>query len=222
MRGGEYFNWIDALPVSIRDELMQGAQDVSFAQGAMVYERMEPAQGVFRITQGRVRLFLMRDTGSVLLLKICEAGETIGDLASIDGQPFPLFAEAMTAVKTKFIKASHLNVLRSRHPQINAALLPQIASSARGAISLLEHVTMHSVEKQVAGRLQWLKRSRKIGRGASSAVMISQSDLGLMIGASRQSVNKALSKLEKRGLITKTYGHITINDDDALDAFLTQ
>lgn len=220
MDGGEYLNWIDTLSESARTALLSRSQTLHFQAGASIYERMTPPKGVFRIDEGRVRIFLLRDTGSELLLKICGKGETIGDVAVIDGAPYPSFAEAMTDVTGTFISTKDLNAARKAYAEIESALLLQLASTARGVVALLERVTMHSMDKQVASRLIWLARSQRLQGMESDAVNVSQGDLALMLGASRQTVNKALARLEADALITRQYGTITILDENAIGEFL--
>lgn len=220
MRGGEYFNWIGVLPDIVRDEILSAGQSVAFKAGQTLYDRTDVSDGVWRIDSGRIRMFLLKDTGAEFLLKICEPGETVGDLAAIDGLPFPVFAEAMTDVQATFIPASHINMLRDVHAEIDKALLQQFVSASRGFISLLERVTMHSSEKQVAGRLQWLLRSERLRGHEGNVLNVSQSDLALMLGTSRQTVNKALAILEEQGLIARQYGCILIEDEAGLTDFL--
>lgn len=220
MEGGEYLNWVDTLTEKARFALLERSIPVHYKSGSTIYERLAPPKGIFRIKEGRVRLFLLKDTGSELLLKICGKGETIGDLAAVDGAPYPVFTEAMTDVVGTFISTKDLNAARKAHPEINEALLMQMANTARGVVGLLERITMHSTDKQVASRLQWLARAQCLQGNDAEAINVSQSDLALMLGASRQTVNKALSRLESDGLIKRDYGAITILDDDNIEAFL--
>lgn len=221
MDGGEYLNWIDTLSQAAREALLSRRQILHFNAGASIHERMTPPKGVLRIEKGRVRVFLLRDTGSELLLKICEKGETIGDVAAIDGSPYPSFAEAMTDVVGSFISMKDLNEVRKTFPEIERALLMQLASTARGVVALLERVTMHSMDKQVVSRVLWLARSQRLQGQRSNTINVSQGDLALMLGASRQTVNKALSRLESDGLIKREYGAISIADKEGMQALLT-
>lgn len=221
MQGGEYFNWIDSLPPSVRADLLSQSHLQYFKSGTTIYERRGKPAGVLRLERGRVRMFMLKSTGTEFLLKICEKGETIGDLASVDGLSYPIFAEAMTDITVMFIPISHVSQMRAVHPEIDRALVSQLASTARGMITLLERVTMHTIEKQVAGRLQWLLRSERIRGSQSNRIRVSQSDLALMIGASRQTVNKALSRLEESGFLTREYGTIFISNEKEMDAYLS-
>ncbi|MFM0653476.1 Crp/Fnr family transcriptional regulator [Paraburkholderia sediminicola] len=56
------------------------------------------------------------------------------------------------------------------------------------------------------------------GHGSRRHVRLSQSELGSMLGRSRQTINKELGKLSARGLVTVDYGKIEIVDLPALQA----
>ena len=54
------------------------------------------------------------------------------------------------------------------------------------------------------------------GRGIRPTVRLSQGEIALMVGASRQSVNRVLQKFQDDGLISIEYGRLRVRDSDRL------
>ena len=159
------------------------------------------------IIDGHVRITFQSHTGTHHLVKIGAPGGVVGDLACVDGQPYPVFVEAMTPCRFEFLPKKKFEILRERHPDLNAALLLHFARVSRSLINMMEVTFLGDVNARVASRLAFLTREY-----GGMILTISQTDLGLMVGLSRQATNTALKFLTDIGLINRQYGKIEILD----------
>ena len=182
----------------------------------MLYERGEPAKGIFRIEKGSVKLFFLTPNGRELVLKISRSPESVGEVASVDGHKHELFAEAHTDCEIQFLSFDNLQKLRRKFPAIDSALLHVVNRIARNALTFTEEIAVFTLEARVASRLVWLAASAEARGESIDRLKIPQKELGLMVGASRQAINKALSDLQKQGVLKTSYGAVTINDVAAL------
>jgi len=92
----------------------------------------------------------------------------------------------------------------------------------RWVSDLLEDANFLDLTGRLVKRLLWLAE-RLGGRGLINnriALPLSQQELGLMLGVTREAVNKKLRDLEKRDLITRRDGRLVIRDTDGLKNLL--
>lgn len=221
-QGAEVLDWIGALPPELRAAVLAETKPLSLPAGAFLYQRGEPAKGVFRIEKGRVRLFFLTPGGRELVLKVFFSPESVGEIAAVDGRKHELFAEAHTDCELQFLPFDNLKSLRKKYPAIDSELLYVMTRVARNALNFTEEIAVFTLEARVASRLAWLAASAEARGDSVDRLKIPQKELGLMVGASRQAINKALSDLQKQGVLKTSYGAVTIVDVVALRRLGTQ
>jgi len=208
-------SWLQNLSKETRAELSKSARKMSLSKGQTLYERKALPKGIFLIIDGHVRITFQSSSGTHHLLKIGAPGGVVGDLACVDGHSYPVFVEAMTPCTLEFISKPEFEKLRAQYPDINAALLSYFARLSRTLVNMMEVTFLGNVNARVGSRIAFL--SREYG---SLQLTLSQTDLGLMVGLSRQATNAALKALSDLGLIKTHYGKIDILDFEALVHFI--
>ena len=214
--GAEVLNWIDALPNDVRQKVVSRMTPLRVKEGASLYERSNPSKGSYSIISGSVRLFTLAPDGRELIYKVCDPGESFGDLAAIDGEPYAVSAEALTDCELRFLPRKQLLELRKQHPALETTLLNFAAKLARASIMSIEVATIYPLPARIASRLAFLAASARARGEGVTALKIAQKDLGVMVGASRQAVNKVLAEFQSKGLVQTHYGSLTILDINGL------
>ena len=204
------------LPSDLQSVVIAEMTPMKLPAGAFLYERGAPASGVFRVMKGSVRLFFLTPNGRELVLKLFHPPESVGEVASMDGQRHELFAEAHTDCELLFLPHDKLHMLREKYPAINAILVDVMTRIARSALNFIEEIAVFPLEARVAARICWLVASADARGESVGELRIQQKELGLMVGASRQAVNKALSDLQKMGVLKTSYGAVVITDIEGL------
>ncbi len=208
-------SWLQNISPETRKAMSGQARKLSLTRGQTLYERKAEPTGIYLIKSGHVRLTFQSSSGSHHLLKIGAPGGVVGDLACVDGNPYPVFVEAMTPCVLEFLPQKAFTKLRANYPDINAALLTHFSRLSRTLINMTEVTFLGTVNGRVASRIAFL--SREYG---SHDLTLSQTDLGLMVGLSRQATNAALGSLAEMGLIETYYGKIMILDFEKLVQFI--
>lgn len=208
-------SWLDNISPETRQALSASARTLTLSRGQILYERKAAPSGIYLIIKGNVRITFQSGSGSHHLLKIGAPGGVVGDLACIDGKAYPVFAEAMTRCSFEFITRRDFDKLRQTHPDINAALLIHFSRISRSLLNLMEATMLGGVKTRVASRIAFLCREY-----GSQSLQMSQTDLSLMVGISRQATNAALKELAALKLIDTKYGKINILDFEALAQYI--
>jgi len=209
-------NWIDTLPDTLRSEVLAQMKPMRMPAQTLIYERYSPALGFYRIVSGNIRLFSLALDGRELIYKVSGQTESFGDLAAIDGQPYPLSAETITDCDLLFMSRGRLSNLRAAHPELETALLEFALQIARLSVTFVEEATIFPLPARIASRLTYLAASAKARGEPVHELKVGQKDISVMVGASRQAVNKVLAEFQAQGLIETHYGAIHIKDRKGL------
>ena len=196
----------------------QELREASFDPGQNIFSRGDPGTELHIVIKGRVRLSVLTSDGRELSFAHVEPPSIFGELAVFDGRPRSADATAVGKVQTLTLsKAAFLRLLGER-PQVAEAAVRFLSSRLRDADQQLEAIALHPIESRLA-RFFLAAARQKDPNGKSERVSvslpISQSELALLVGASRPKVNAALSLLEAEGAIERR-GAIVVCDIVAL------
>jgi len=211
----DIFQW---LPVNVQEAFSTSARQTRFLDGQRIYTQAEPGNEMFRITSGSVRMSALRHDGREALYLIFEPGDCFGTSSLVDGEPRPQTASAQGEVELQVLRRDAFERLRLDHRAFNDALLRLISRHMRLLSDYFVTSTLDELPCRVAKRLLEVSKSFGVSRerGIRLSMRLSQAELALMVGASRQSVSKVLQKFQEDGLIAIEYGTVLILDKDKL------
>ena len=127
-------------------------------------------------------------------------------------------AEAASAVDVQVLSRAAFDRLRHDYREFDDALLRLMTRHMRLLSGFFADAHLTTLSARIASRI--VANSRSFGvpgeAGTGFSVRLSQSDFALMVGASRQSVNKVLQRFQEDGLIVIEYGALVVRDLDRL------
>jgi len=165
------------------------------------------------VASGLVKVMISSEQGEEVVLTTLGPGETLGELALLDGSPRS--ASAVAAEPTTVLMLSRATVLEllGRHPSVLDALLRTLGGLVRRLTEQAGDLVFLDTGGRVAKLLLRLAESH--GNGANPPTVdlgFSQSDLAAMVGATRPVVNRILQAMVARGLITMEGHTIVLRD----------
>ena len=196
------------LPEALALELVKHARRVVVRKGALVYQRGDAPDGLYRLVQGSVRIGTTSPAGRELVLTDLKAGAFFGDISLIDALPRTHDARALERCELAVVPADRFRALLAERPALAQHFLRALAAKLRLCFAVIESMGMQTVEQRLVQRLLWLAEQR--GRPELGAV--SQADLAAMIGATRQSINKELQELQRLGVLEVKGRSLTLLD----------
>jgi CRP-like cAMP-binding protein len=207
----QHFAWLarsfgrtDYLPLTPADlEALGGAGAyVDKYPGTHLFREGEDSVAAYVIQEGEVELYRNRAAGRRVVGRVRPAA-VIGDIAMFQGHAYVSSAKAVSAVRAFRLERNRLIPLLVKHPMIAlrwlVAGLGQLEATQQRVIRLMHR----TVREQVAEVL--LDEADAYGE-----VHLSQSSIADLLGASRQSVNEALSGLRDDGAIETGYRRIRL------------
>jgi len=175
--------------------------------GELIFARGDPANGVHLVVEGRVRLSVLSADGRVLSFNHASVGDIFGEIATLDGGSRTGDATALTAARTMVLERSHLMQAIDAKPSTARAAIGFLCARLRATSEQIEAIALHPIEVRLARFLLTAITLGKTPVGqtgrASLDLGTSQTELALLLGASRQKVNAALADLEERGAVKR-------------------
>ncbi|GAA1347021.1 Crp/Fnr family transcriptional regulator [Falsarthrobacter nasiphocae] len=175
--------------------------EVNLTRGSSLFKEGDQGDQLYFILSGKIKLGRRAPDGRENLLAILGPGEIFGEMALFD--PSPRTATATAVSETRLVGLKHENlrdVLQTR-PEVSTQLLQALARRLRRTNESLADLVFSDVPGRVAKAL--LDLADRFGRPAQDGVLVphelTQEELAQLVGASRETVNKALAEFVQRG-----------------------
>lgn len=211
-------SWISLLPQPIQDELESRMSLREYRDGESVYSVGESARELFLIRRGQVRLSNRTDDGTELLLGILQSGDCFGEHGLIDG--LPRFSNAYSSGTTELmlLAKADFDELYYAHAEIPRALNLILCYRFRLVFAATTDASGLQLPQRLARllvRLGYMLGQPSVN-GSTLVPDLCHEDLARMLGATRQSVSRALKGLEDSGSVRLSYRRIHIYNLDRL------
>lgn len=211
----DLFQW---LPKSAQDAFVLASQRLQLSDGRLIFTQGDPGNELYRLVSGSVRMSSLRASGHEAVYLMLRPGDVFGVCSLIDGAPRSQTTRAQGDVVLQILRRDAFERLRSHHPVIEEAMTRYMTRHLRLLCSNFASSMLDDLPCRLAQRL--LETSRPADgmsvRRTGTAVRLSQTEIALMVGASRQSVNKVLRRFQLDGMISIEYGSVRLLDFDGL------
>jgi CRP/FNR family cyclic AMP-dependent transcriptional regulator len=183
--------------------------------GEEVVQQGLPSDAVYIIIKGRASVSVAARDGRILTLREIGEAEIIGEVSLLDGGLPSATVTAITSLELVVVeRQSFLNLVEER-PKIGVSLLAVLASRLRRLTAWADDLAGLPLSARIAKCLLGLVAAHGQELGPSRIRIgrrLSQGDLASMVGATRESVNKHLRRLEREGILAKENGYLVALD----------
>jgi len=200
-----------ALGESDRAEIAGRMRRVVYDADQMIFARGDPGLEIYLVLAGRVRLSILTPDGRELSFAHARPGEIFGEIATLDGGERTAGATAITHVEAMTLSRTATIEIIESNPKVAAAAVEFLCTRLRETDQRLEAIALHRIEVRLARLLlSVLQLEQPTAKGSSVPLTLgmSQTELALLIGASRPKVNVALAVLQDMGAITRKGGEL--------------
>ena len=180
--------------------------------GEVLFQKGDKGDALYGVRRGRVRIETGTAGGGRLTLNVLGAGDLFGEIALFDGQPRTADAIAAEASELFMVRRSDFLAYLEREPRVTVRLLELLCQRIRWVSDRMEEAVLLPLHARLARRLCALADD------FGSEVHISQEELGIYVGAARESVNRQLQEWRRAGIIELRRGRISLIAIDRLSA----
>jgi CRP/FNR family transcriptional regulator, cyclic AMP receptor protein len=188
------------------------------ARGQVLFNEGEPSDYLFLVRSGRLRVFVASSRGDELVLSVVGPGETLGELSILDEQPRSATVDALENVELIALPGDEARALLESNRAALHAVALALAAGMRRLSGTAADLVFLDLPRRLAKLLLAEARTRADGTIESQLAM-SQTGVAARLGASRQTLNRAMSTLAHRGWITVEGSTVRIDDITALARF---
>ncbi len=202
------------------DQLIGLAVKKRYEPRAVVLAKGDAALQIFVIARGRVKAITHGGAGRQAALSIMGPGEVFGEVAVFDGEPRSATITALEPCELLSLGRNDFVGFLERTPKVALKLIEVLSRRLRRLSERLEDTTFLELDARLAKELLRLaaRYGKPTPRGRRIDLGLSQQELGDLVGASRESVNKQLRAWQDAGLVERAAGRLVLRDERALAA----
>jgi CRP-like cAMP-binding protein len=198
--------------------LAQALEPAEFARGAVIFAEGEPGDRLYIIGTGKVKIGRKSPDGRENLLMVAGPSDMFGELSIFDPGPRTSTATAVTEVRTYTMDRTALREWIGKRPEIAEQLLRVLARRLRRTNDALADLIFTDVPGRVAKNL--LQMAGRFGTRDGGVLRVThdltQEELAQLVGASRETVNKALADFASRAWLRLDGKSVIILDPERL------
>jgi CRP/FNR family cyclic AMP-dependent transcriptional regulator len=198
--------------------LAQSSRSRTYREGEIIFMRDDPGNGLYVIQSGTVKISIEAPDGQETLLAILRGGECFGELAVLDGRARSASATAMERTETVFVSRDEFLRFLDEHRDAMHKVVLILCQRLRDSSDHLADLVFHDVYGRLAKKLLELGEAHGRERGGHIEIVLplTQQDIANLVGASRESVNKAIKYYRDRGVLAIANHRITVLRPDLL------
>ncbi|MDO8106430.1 Crp/Fnr family transcriptional regulator [Isoptericola sp. b441] len=199
--------------------LLRTMERIDLPRGRAVFREGDPGDRLYVIGAGSVKLGRRAPDGRENLLSVLGPGEMFGELSLFD--PGPRTATATAVNDALLFELSHAELIDwiGEHPPVATHLLQALAHRLRRTNEAMGDLVFADVPGRVAKAL--LDLSTRFGEPAEDGLRVAhgltQEELAQLVGASRETVNKALADFTSRGWLRREGRAVVLLDIERLE-----
>ena len=187
-------------------------------KGEVIFSEGEPGDSLYIVLSGKIKLGRRTADGRQNLVSVLGPSDMLGELSLFDPGPRTATATAVTDARLARLRKTALRPWLTNRPEIAEQLLRVLARRLRRTNDALADLIFTDVPGRVAKNL--LQMAGRFGNRDGGVLRVThdltQEELAQLVGASRETVNKALADFASRGWMRLEPRSVVILDLDRL------
>lgn len=203
--------FVASLGARERAALASAGRPRTYHRGDHLFIEGDRGDAVYLVSAGQARVFTASSEGHEVTLCVRGPGDLVGEMAALDpGSARSASVVALGTLQCQVIGSDELHRLLEAHPQVSLALLRLLIGRLRDADRRRTEFGSYNATQRLARVLVEAADETRVG------LALSQQEMAGLIGASRESVARALAELRDRGLVATGRRTIAIRDPAGL------
>ena len=207
-----------ALDDAASASLLANMVSVKIAKGTILFAEGDGGDQLYVIAEGKLKLGTSSGDGRENLLSILGPGEMFGELSLFDPGPRTSTATAVTDAKLLSLGQEKLLPWLVENPKVALQLLARLAQRLRRTNEAVGDLVFSDVPGRVAKAL--IDLGERFGKKTDEGLFVhhdlTQEELAQLVGASRETVNKALADFAGRNWLKLDGRAVLITDFERL------
>jgi CRP-like cAMP-binding protein len=206
------------------EAVYRAAKTRQVAQGGFFFYQEDPAEAVYILSEGRVKLTQLSPDGQQVLVRVITPWTLFGAVAMTPEASYPVSAQADQDSRALSWSKSSLQAFIGQYPQLALNAMQMMAAHVKEFQDRYRELATERVERRLARAILRLasQTGRKIPEGILLDLPLTRQDLAEMSATTLYTVSRILSQWEERGLVEagrerlvlrKPHGLVVIAED---------
>jgi CRP/FNR family transcriptional regulator, cyclic AMP receptor protein len=211
--------FLGALTDSEAIELLRGLRTKRVGAGDVLFRKDDPGDGLYCVMRGRILIVAESAAGKELILNMHDAGEYFGEIALLDGAGRSATAIAQQASELLYLGRDRFLAFIKARPETMIRIIALLCARLRRSTGLVEDSAFLDVSARLAKLVLGLMDdgAAQASTERTGTLQVTQRDLALMLGVSREFVSKLLALWREAGIVAIGRRRLTVLDADALE-----
>jgi len=186
-----------------REALFTRARTQRYAANESIFLMGSPGDSMVAVLKGTIRISVPSSDGKEIVLAILGPGEICGEIALLDGKERTADARAATDCSVVVLERRDVLAFFSQYPDAWSKLIDVLCERLRTADQQMAEFALSPVPVRLAKALLRLATSegQPVNGRPVERIHLTQRELGNVIGATRESVNKYLRAWQRKGCV---------------------
>lgn len=207
--GLERVEFFRALPREELARLAPALVERRFARGRVLFFEGRPADFLWALRRGEVRLYKSSSEGRITTLETLGPGEIFGAVSALDVPGYPASAEAVSEGAAWCLSRARVIPLIERHPGLAVEILEVVSRRLRDAHERLRSFAYDPAPARLA--ISLLRAAQE------GEARVTRRALAEASGTTVETAIRVLRRFEREGLIQGGVGHILVLDAPGLE-----
>lgn len=195
----------------------------NYKKGEMLIRADDDPQGIFCLTKGYVRQYVISKTGFELTLHILKPISYFPMVWAINGTPNVHYFEALTSAEVGRAPRDQIVEFIKDKPSLLFELMSGLLEESAETLTRVEHLVFSDAYRRVISILLYL--GKHFGEETDKGVIIhhrfTQQDIATLVGVARETASNEMGKLEKKRLVKHIKHQIVLGSVEKLEIELS-
>lgn len=184
----------------------------SLSTGEVLFFKGDPGDALYAVRRGQIRIDTGTEAGRRLTLNLLGGGDVFGEVALLDGQPRTADAIATEPTELFMVRRRDFVDCLARNSTVALQVIELLCERIRYMSSRFEESTLLPLSARLARRLEMLAED------FGSDISVSQEELAVFVGSTRESVNRQLQAWKRTGLLEIGRSRVRLTDREGLSS----
>ncbi|OGG35415.1 hypothetical protein A2363_04395 [Candidatus Gottesmanbacteria bacterium RIFOXYB1_FULL_47_11] len=190
-------------PVAALTSFFEQYTRIKLKKCEIIIRADDTPQGVFFITRGYVRQYVIGTTGAVFMIHIFKPHSFFPMTWTINNTPNAYYYEAITAVELWRAPKEVTLAFLHTHPDVVYNLTSRLLLGVSGMMRRMEYLIMHDAYTRIIFLLLYLAHNLGVREGTVVvlSVPVTHREISAWVGTTRETASIHVETLKERGII---------------------
>lgn len=192
-----------------------------YPRATVLFAEGEPADGVYILRSGRVKISISSAIGKKVVLAIPQAGALLGVSSVLHDLPHGVAVETIERCRIDFVSRSDFLKLLDKSEVVRIGVAYALSNELNGFVEHMRSLLLaQSASEKLAGLLlKWCDEQRTLGsKEVRLNLRLTHEEIGQIICVSRETVTRLFAELRKRQIVSFADNAIVIRELNALES----